>query len=385
VVALGVGFAWMGLVALLLLRAVRQFRAYRAIAAQPAPRPAPGVTAIVPARNEAPVIGRCLAALIAQDYPADRLAIVVVDDRSDDGTAAAALATAGGDPRVQLVRGAALPAGWMGKPHACWQGAERATGEWLCFMDADTVADPALVGSAVAAAEARPLDLLSLSPRQELASVGERLVMPLGFLVAACLGNLRAVNDPASGAADVNGQFLMIRDRVYRHIGGHRAVRDQAHEDRALAALAKRAGCRIALCSGEPLFRARMYRDWRALWHGGARNLSGMLGGAGATALTAIGALIVGPGAVALPLWIGLARPDSGRLWMAGLVPAIAGSLALAATHLATARYFRIPARYGLLFPLGYVLGAAVALNGALALWRGRLVWKGRVYRLRGA
>src|SRR5207248_7969753 len=104
---------------------------------------------------------------------------------------------AAGDERVQLLAGAALPGGWAGKPHACWQGAAAAGKvDWLCFIDADTTADPPLLRTAIAAAEARGLDMLSVQPFQELGSWSERLVLPAGFFFVAFTQDLRRVNDP---------------------------------------------------------------------------------------------------------------------------------------------------------------------------------------------
>ena len=91
-----------------------------------------------------------------------------------------------------------MPPGWLGKPHACWRGAEGATADWLCFIDADMRAEPLLLASAVRAAEAQGIDLLSLQPFQELGSLAERLVVPAGLLIVACAKDLRDIDDPAS-------------------------------------------------------------------------------------------------------------------------------------------------------------------------------------------
>ena len=97
---------------------------------------------IVPARNEAGRVGRCLRGLLDQDYPGP-LQIVAVDDASTDGTAEEVERVAAGNPRVRPLRGSPLPAGWAGKPHACRQGADAADADWLCFLDADTRPRPA--------------------------------------------------------------------------------------------------------------------------------------------------------------------------------------------------------------------------------------------------
>ncbi len=378
------GFAWAAIVAALIFRAWRQFGAWRAaeLAGPAAGGRLPPVAVIVPARNEGDVIGRCLAALVAQDYPPARRRLIVVDDNSVDDTAAI-VAAAARQAAVELVSAGPLPAGWTGKSHACWRGrAAAGEAEFLCFIDADVVPAPALLRAAVGEALRRRVDLLSLEPRQELVTLWERLVIPAGLFVLAFLRDFRSLNDPASPQAAANGQFILIRRAVYDRIGGHAAVRDAICEDRALAQAAKDAGCSVALLGAATLARTRMYRNLPALWEGLRKNSTETLGGV-APALAAI--------ACAAPLsWASLfvplaavlhwgAAPES-ALAFAALLLALSASLALFCLHAEGARYLGVPRRYGLLFPLGYVLAAAIACDGLRQHWRGSTVWKGRRY-----
>ena len=113
------------------------------------------VSVIVPARNEAHNIARCVGSLLASDYP--DFEVIVVDDRSEDGTGAAARAlatpTAAGTARLRVLDGAELPKGWFGKQWACWQGVQEAGGALLLFTDADTVHAPTLLARSVGALE----------------------------------------------------------------------------------------------------------------------------------------------------------------------------------------------------------------------------------------
>lgn len=411
-------FAWAGTVAWLLFRAVRQFRFYQTIrpgagdaatervaaqesAAEDAAQAggaaedaagteaAPAVAVIVPVRDEARCIARCLEGLLRQDYPPGRLQIIVVDDGSTDGTAAIVRRFADADGRVELRQGRLLPPGWTGKAFACWQGAVSVPPDcdWLCFVDADTAAAPALLRRAVAEARRRRIDMLSLEPSQDLGTVWERLVIPAGYFLLACSLDVRPINDPARPEATANGQFILIRRQVYRAIGGHARVRAEICEDNALARAVKGSGRRLALLGAESLIRTRMYTGWRDLWEGFSKNAVEMAGGV-ADALRIAGAgLVLGWAALLLPVAAGsaVAAAPAEPLGIAALALALAGSLAALGVHIAGARHFRIPLWYGLLFPLGYTLAAAIAVNSVRVRWRRRITWKGRSYPLPAA
>ncbi len=273
---------WISAVGVLMMRALTQYRHYEMLPAQPWPpgRGAPPVSVIIPARNEAHNIGPCLRSLLAQDYPC--FEAIVVDDNSTDDTAKI-VRSFQSDPRVRLLSSKPLASGWTGKSHACWQGALAASGEWLCFVDADTLACPALLSTAVQAMGSRQLDLLSLEPFQDLGSFWERLIIPAGFFLLAFYHDLRRVNKPTSPEAAANGQFILVRRNAYDAICGHAAVRAEICEDSALARLMKRSGKRIALLGAETLIHTRMYTGLKTLWQGLSKNVVEMVGGCQST------------------------------------------------------------------------------------------------------
>ena len=376
---------WLAVAAALIVRAARQRNAL--IPLQPRERDpaaeAPKVAVIVPARDEAANILRCLESLLTQHYPAGRCALIVVDDESSDGTAAIVAELAATDARIKLLDTAALPAGWTGKVHACWRGAAAAPAdaEWLCFLDADVTAGPQALASAVAAAEARGLDLLSLAPRHTLGTFAERLMLPCALYVLAFMQDLRRIQAPGSAEAVATGQFMLLRRSAYAAVGGHSAVRAALSEDRELARLMKRRGLRVLLMDGGALLSARMYDGWRTLWPGLARNMMPVLGGPLRTAIAAPAIAVLAWLSVALPVCDGLAllRGEHGALLALGL--AGTGSAALFALYIAGAAHFRTAWWYGALFPLGYTIGALMALDSVRWRLMGRVRWRGRVYR----
>src|SRR5919109_1994865 len=170
---------WLAAMVFVLWR-VRQSRSldeYSAIALPDAPP----LTVIVPARDEAANIGRCVASLVQSSYRA--LEIIVVDDHSADDTSRIAVDAGAGDSRVRVVRAPDLPVGWLGKQWACAYGVSLARGRILCFTDADTVHGPDLHARSVRALLDRHADLLSVAGTQELGTFWERLVQPQLFAV----------------------------------------------------------------------------------------------------------------------------------------------------------------------------------------------------------
>lgn len=376
--------AWFAVAAWLILRAFDQRRLLPplTVASAPPPDVAATVAVIVPARDEEINIAPCLEGLIAQDYPSAKLCILVIDDHSADATHDIAEGIAGRDARLRVLGSPPLPPRWIGKSHACWIGARAvpADTDWLCFLDADVRVEPSLLASAVASAARDRLDLLSVMPRQELGSFAERLVIPCGLYVLAFCQDLRRTQAEASEEVSATGQFMLVRRSAYEATGGHAAVHGAISEDMALARLIKRAGGRVALRDGGRMIRARMYTGWRTLWPGFAKNLVDMLGGPRPTIVTALGGVILAWAAVIIP-FVDAAGCLQGTPWACiALLPALAGSGAVLALHVAGALHFRTPVWYGLLFPLGYTAGALIAIDSVRRRWRGRVSWKGRTY-----
>jgi chlorobactene glucosyltransferase len=343
---------------------------------------APHISVVVPARDEEANIGTCLRSLLAQDYPDDRLHVVVVDDHSADRTASIVEELARRHPRIRLIRSPPLPPRWTGKAHACVVGAREAApeSEWLCFIDADVTAAPCALSSAWQAAAWRRLDLLSLMPRQELKSVAERLILPCGLILLSFLQDLRQSQARSGRDVSATGQFMLARRPAYEAVGGHAAVCTAICEDLEFARRLKRSGYTVLLMGGDSMLATRMYTGWRTLWPGLAKNLVDTFGGPAATMGVAFAAVVLAWAAYLLPLF------DLWALWsgadgaLAALLLALAASGAAIGLHIAAAFHFRIPFWYGFVFPLGYTVGALMALDSVRRRLSGRVVWKGRIY-----
>jgi chlorobactene glucosyltransferase len=344
--------------------------------------PAPRLSVIIPARNEQDNIERCLLGLVQQTYPTDALEIIVVDDRSSDDTAMIVQKLSTDHPQIQLIEAGPLPEGWQGKSHACWRGKQNANGVWLCFMDADVAAEPDLLNSAVAYANAHRHDLLTLFPFQEMLGFWERLLMPLAFLSLLFLMDPKRINDPGSKDAMAMGHFILVGRGAYEATGGHQTIRSEFLDDVALARIVKGKGFRLHLGSGGELVRTRMYSDLRGLWRGLTRGATEVAGGIPMTTFSVFSSLLIGWMPILLPIWAlrsSVALSGEGLVWPTFGFTFLGIALWLAA-HVISWRHHRIPLGYIFLLPLSYTALAVVSLE---SLWRfltKRRSWKGRFY-----
>lgn len=237
------------------------------------PRPAPKISVCVPARNEAPNIAACLESLARQDYP--DFEVIMLDDCSEDETLAIAQRFAAGYPNIQVMQGEPLPPGWIGKPHACHQMGQRATGDWLLFTDADTVFSPKALSTALRLAEVREADLLSGLPGLRTVGIWERLSVPmLGVNGCGCL-SMWAVSRPGlPWYAAASGAFLFFRREAYERLGGHEAVADHIVEDLQMARLVKKHRMRLVMTDITDLVWVRMYTSFHEVWEGFTKNFA---------------------------------------------------------------------------------------------------------------
>jgi glycosyltransferase involved in cell wall biosynthesis len=315
------------------------------------------VSVLLPVRDEAHRVEPCLRALLAQEGV--DLELLVLDDGSADGTADLVSALVGDDPRVRVLDGRPLPAGWLGKPHACQQLADAATGEVLVFVDADVVLTPRAVAATTGLLEQTGLDLLSPYPRQEAPGL-TALVQPLLQWSWLTFLPLRlAERSPRPSLSAANGQLLAIRRPAYDRAGGHAAVRDAVVEDVALLRAVKRAGGSGGVCDGTALATTRMYDSWPELVDGYGKSLWTLP----APAVGVLALLYVVPPLAAL------------RGSRAGLLGYAAGTVG----RIVAAR--RTGGRAlpdALLHPVSVGALCGLAARSRLRRAQGRLTWKGR-------
>ncbi len=340
---------------------------------------APLVSILVPARNEAANIRRCVRSLLNQDYR--HFELLVLDDGSTDATASIlqTLQKEDNTGRLQLLTGDPLAEGWLGKNWACHQLSQQAKGEFLLFTDADTVHGLRAVTSAIAALQQEQADLLSVFPRQETQTLAERLVVPLVIMyVVGLLPTWLVKSNPDPRFSAANGQFMCFRQTMYEQCGGHAAVSNQVLEDIKLGQRVKAIGGKQILPDGTDSVSCRMYRRQNEVWQGFSKNFYaffdynpkwfGLFLGLNVLAY-------VGPYFWLLLGWLTAQPQTLGWFWLPLLQIGLAWF-----TRLILAIRWGFRGIDIFLHPLSILLMCAIGFN-SLRWRRNGTYWKGRVYK----
>jgi chlorobactene glucosyltransferase len=339
------------------------------------------LSVIIPARNESTQIETVLGSVLATTY--SPVEVIVVDDRSSDDTARKVAAIAATDARLRLVLGRALPRGWYGKPWACHQGAEHATGDVLVFIDADTRHHPELMARAVSMLQHSKADLLTVAPRQLVLSFWERVIMPQVWVMLGIRYHPSSVNKATKPWGVIaNGQFMMFPRASYAAAGGHASVRGEVVEDLAMAQRVVALGKKLYFAFAYDLMETRMYQTLGQVVEGWSKNV--FIG-----ARISLGQNPVlrffAPFLMALNGVFWLLPPVVALIALTGPVPPPLLAPAAIATGLSVLFWSLIsfgmqaPLWYGLLYPLGAAMFLWILARSA---WRGtrHVEWRGRVY-----
>ncbi len=335
----------------------------------------PPVAAIVPARDEAELVGFAVASLLQQRY-AGPLTLILVDDHSSDGTQAVARAAAGdAADRLRLVAAKPLPQGWTGKLWAVQNGLDAVPelapeARWLLLTDADIAHDSDSLAGLVARAEQGGYDLVSLMVRLRCESWAERALVPAFVFFFMMLYPFAWVSDPRRRIGGAAGGCMLVRRTALERIGGMAALRGALIDDCALGQALKRHGP-IWLGLADRTRSLRVYGGFRDIWQMVSRSAYAQLR---YSPLMLVGC-ILGMALVYLapPLLALLAAPPAA--WL-GLAAWAAMSLAF----MPTLRYYRRSPAWAPALPLIALFYLAATLGSALDHRRGRGgSWKGRM------
>jgi len=337
--------------------------------------PAPKVTIIVPARNEAEHIEACLRSLLTLDY--ENYEVLAVNDRSTDATREAMGRVASNSQdhaRLHVIHVDSLPAGWLGKAHAMWTAGLQAGGQWLLFTDADVIFQPDSLRRAIAYAESEHADHLVLFPRLLMHNPGEHMMIAF-FQTLFTFGHRPwKVADPKAPDHIGVGAFNLVRRSAYEGVGTYRALRMEVVDDMKLGKVLKNAGYRQRNVFGGDLISIRWAKGARGVIDNLTKNSFAILSFQWSRAIA---------GAVAL-LFLNLG-PFVG-IWLAHgwqRLPFALALLSIFLLYVGMSLKSHVPVYYFFLHPIGAALFVFTVLrSAALTLWRGGVDWRGTRYPL---
>jgi len=341
----------------------------------------PRVVAIVPARNEALTISQAVSSLAKQNYPGE-FSIMVVDDHSEDGTAALAQQAAnesGASQRVKIHVASPLALGWTGKLWALNEGMQSAasySAEFFWFTDADIEHAPDTLQRLVSRAEKESLDLVSLMVLLQAKTLPERLLIPPFLYFFLMLYPPRWIADPNASAAGAAGGCILLRRNVLAPIGGMASIRGEVIDDCALARAVKGRGGKIWMGLTRASVSLRSYGTFAEIRDLIARTAFTQLH----YSFLLLIVTLIGLFATYLLPWIAFFILDDPGWLLASTAISI-----MTATYGATVRFYGLPWLWALTLPFAAVFYGYATFLSALRYWLGRGAhWKGRAQAPRG-
>src|ERR1017187_9013588 len=332
----------------------------------------PRIVAVIPARNEAPTVARAVASLAAQHYPGV-FHIIVVDDDSTDGTAAAARVAATPDV-LTVVHAAPLPAGWTGKLWALSEGIRHSVRfhpDYLLLTDADIVHPAGALEDLAARAAAGPYDLVSFMATLECRSPAERALVPAFVFFFFLLYPPAWIRSPRRSTAGAAGGCILVRQAALEKIGGIKPIRGSLIDDCALARAIKRSGGCIWLSLNPATISIRAYGTFGEIGRMISRTAFTQLRHSALLLFATIIGLTV---TYLLPPVVAVAAPQPA----AGM--AATAWLLMSVSYFPALRFYNRGWFAAPLLPLAALFYLGATIHSAISYWLGAGgSWKGRI------
>ena len=325
------------------------------------------VTVLIPARDEAAVLPRTIAALRRQGKG---LRIVVIDDQSTDGTADVVRNAGGGT--CEVIAGTSVPEGWVGKLWALEQGRRHVRTSLTLLVDADIELQPGIVSALLARRRMGGQQLLSLMAVLAMKTFWERLLVPAFVYFFKLLYPFRLSNSPTRFVAAAAGGCVLIETAVLEQIGGFASLRNALIDDCTLARRVKAVGGRTWIGLTHSAISLRPMGSLAAIWRMVARSAYAQLGYSVPILLACVSLL-------AIAFWVpvaGLAVGTTTVRWLSAIA-----LTAMAVSYVPVLRFYRRSPLWALGLPITGTLYLLMTVSSAIRQWRGvGAVWKGRAY-----
>ncbi len=238
----------------------------------------PLISVLVPARNEEIHIGPCIESLMKQTYK--NYEVLVIDDNSTDRTDEILQSIKARYPdKLKLFKGDILEDGWRGKPFALHQLCPHANGDYLLFTDADTVHSSRSLSIAASNMEYHKVDFLSGYIRQRLVTFGEKITVPLMYILSFFVLPLWVCKwGKASLLAAAVGQYICVKKETFMKTGGFTQVKNVTTEDVYLARSMKKQGAKTVFVDLKDAAICRMYYSYKDCVTGIGKNIFDFMG-----------------------------------------------------------------------------------------------------------
>lgn len=334
------------------------------------------ICVLIPARNEATAIAGTLSALAAQGTG---LSVIVIDDQSEDETAARVRAAAdqfGSTLDVQLIDSQALPEGWGGKLWALEQGLAFADRDYCLLLDAEIRLAPGMLAALLHKAESEQRAMVSIMAKLRCEGFWEKLLVPPFIFFFKLLYPFASVNRESRRAAAAAGGCILVRSDALRAVGGFESIRDALIDDCTLAARVKRSGRSIWLGLSESVVSARSYTSLSDFRRMVTRTAFTQLFYSSLLLMLVVVLMLT----MFVVPWLALMLPSQPAVFLTGLVAIVV----MTTVYWPTVRYYRLPVIWTFTLTLAGLLFLVMTVESALNYWRGtRAEWKGRRYAAR--
>jgi len=341
------------------------------------------IVAIVPARNEAELIGPVVTSLLNQSVP---MHVVLVDDESTDGTADVARSAAeeaGKSDALIVVQSKPLPAGWTGKVWSMHQGVEYSRAShptWILLTDADVLHGPETVANLGLIAEhdhdsQGRYDLVSFMVKLRCESLPEKLLIPAFVYFFFMLYPPAWIREARHSTAGAAGGCMLVRAEALDRAGSLEAIRNAVIDDCALAGLLKRSGARLWLGLTDQSQSLRRYETFSRIEQMVSRTAFNQLKHSSWLLLGTVAGMVITYLAPVLLLLTG------SRL---AIFLGAAAWTAMTITYASMVRYYRLNPAWVLTLPLAALFYLGATIHSAIKYWSGRGgEWKGRALDVR--
>ena len=330
--------------------------------------PLDDLTVLIPARDEADVIGGSLRALGRQG---DKLKVIVIDDQSQDATREIALQA--GLPNLRVVEGSPLPDRWRGKVWALEQGLSEVQTPYVVLLDADIELAPGFLATLLTHMKKQSLGLCSVMVALDLQSFAAKLLNPAFVFFFKLLYPFRLSNQPGHWVAASAGGCVVVETSYLRKIGGFEAIHHALIDDCALARAVKRAGASTWIGLTNCAHSRRPNEHFSAIWSTVTRSAFTQLHYS-VWWLFVCSVLMLGA----------FVAPVAGVVFGTTVLKAIAAAslVIMFSTYQPVLRFYRLSACWAVALPLIGVLYLLMTWHSAVLHWFGRgASWKRRRYR----